>query len=119
MAEDIKKKHEEKTLEKMTVKELRAIALELPHSTAVHDMKKEDLIAFVREARGIKDEAPAQKKAKHTVKLKITKADIKAQIRQLKAMKLQALEAGDGGKAVGLRQRISRLKKKSRHAVAA
>ena len=47
MAEETKKKepHEEKPLEKMTVKELREIALAIPHSTAVHDMKKDEIVA--------------------------------------------------------------------------
>jgi len=42
MAEETKKKErkkEEKALEKMTVKELKAIAMEIPRAVAVHDMK--------------------------------------------------------------------------------
>ncbi len=115
MAEESKKKeqHEEKPLDRMTVKELREIAMDIPHSTAVHDMKKEELVAFIREARGIKDEAPV-KKRKKVVKLKMTKAELKAKIRELKGMRLQALEAEEGKKAAALRHRISGLKKKSR-----
>jgi protein-arginine kinase activator protein McsA len=117
MAEETKKKepHQEKPVEKMTVKELREIAMDIPHSTAVHDMKKDELLAFIKEARGIKDETPV-KKGKKVVKLKMTKAELKAKIRALKAMRLQALEAKEGKKAAALRHRISALKKKSRRA---
>jgi hypothetical protein len=115
MAEETKKmeQNEEKPLEKLTVKELREIALGIPHSTAVHDMKKADIIAFIKEARGIKDEAPVKKKKK-VVKLKMTKAELKAKIRELKGLRLEALEAQDGKIAKALRHRISQLKKKSR-----
>lgn len=115
MTEETKKQdpHDEKPLDKMTIKELREIAMDIPHSTAVHDMKKDDLLALIREARGIKDEAPLKKKKK-VVKLKMTKAELKAKIRELKAMRLQALEAKEGKKAAFLRQRIGGLKKKSR-----
>jgi hypothetical protein len=120
MAEETKKKdqHDEKPLEKMTVKELREIAMVIPHSRAVQDMKKDELLAFIREAKGIKDEAPV-KKRKKAVKLKMTRAELKAKIRELKAMRLLALEAKEGKKAAALRHRISGLKKKSRRAVGA
>lgn len=111
MAEETKKK--DQPLEKMTVKELREIAMVIPHSTAVHDMKKDELLAFIRESRGIKDEAPVKKKKK-VVKLKMTKTELKAKIRELKGMRLEALEAKEGKKAAALRHRISGLKKKSR-----
>jgi hypothetical protein len=115
MAEKTKKKeqHEEKPLEKMTVKELREIALAIPRSTAVHDMKKDEIVAFIKEARGIKEEAPVRQRKK-VVKLKMTKAELKAKIRELKEARLQLLEAKDGKAAKALRHRISRLKKKSR-----
>ena len=120
MAEQTKKKeqHEEKPLEKMTVKELREIAMVIPHTTAIHDMKKDELLAFIREAKGIKDEAPV-KKRKKTIKLKMTKAELKAKIREMKAMRLQALEAKEREKVIALRHRISGLKKKSRRAAVA
>jgi protein-arginine kinase activator protein McsA len=120
MAEETKKRdpHEEKPLEKMTVKELRDVAMDIPHSTAVHDMKKNELLAFIKEARGIKDEAPV-KKRKKVVKLKMTKAELKAKIRELKGMRLQALEAKEGKKAAALRHQINGLKKKSRRVVVA
>jgi len=117
MAERTKKKdpHEEKPLERMTVKELREVAMVIPHTTAIHDMKKDELLAFIREARGIKQE-PSAKPAKKAVKLRMTKAQIKAKIREIKAIRLQALEADERKKAIALRHRISALKKKSRRA---
>ena len=108
-----KKEHDEKHLEKLTIKELREIAAEIPHERAIHDMKKEELVAFIKEARGIKDETPVKKK-KHLVKIKMTKPELKARIRELKAMKMQAMESNENKKAGMLRQQISQLKKKSR-----
>ena len=48
--EDLKK-----PLDKMTVKELREVALELPQITGVHGMNKAELLAAVKEAKGIED----------------------------------------------------------------
>ncbi len=107
------KEHDEKHLEKLTVKELREIAAEIPHEKAIHDMKKEDLIVFIKEARGIKDEAPLKKK-KHIGKVTMTKPQMKAKIRELKLLRWKALESKQGDNAVRLRRKISQLKKKSR-----
>lgn len=112
------KEHDEKHLEKLTIKELRDIAAEIPHEKAIHEMKKEELIAFIKEARGIKDEAPVKKK-KHIGKIKMTKPELKTKIRELKALKSKALEERDGKKACRLIHKISQLKKKSRHFVTA
>jgi hypothetical protein len=115
MAEETEKKehHDETHLEKLTIKELREIAMEIPHSTAVHDMKKEEVIAFIKEARGIKDETPIKKKKK-TGKINMTKPELKAKIRELKGLRLQAIEEKDSKKTILLRHKVSRLKKKSR-----
>jgi len=61
MAEETKKKeeHEERPLEKMTVKELREIALAIPHSTAVHDMKKNEIVAFISKLGGSRMKRPS------------------------------------------------------------
>jgi len=118
MAEETKKKAPEgKPLEKMTVKELREIAKEIPHTTAVSDMKKEELVDFIKEARGIKEEAPARQR-RHVPKIKMTRTELKSRIRELKGVRLQALEARDAKIAQAVRRRISRLKKKSRRAAA-
>ncbi len=112
-----KAEHDEKHLEKLTIKELREIAAEIPHERAIHEMKKEELIAFIKEARGIKDEIPAKKK-KLVGKIKLSKPELKAKIRELKVLKWQALEANENKKAVLLRHQINQLKKKSRHVAA-
>ncbi len=113
-----KKEHDEKHLEKLTVKELREIAAEIPHEKAVHEMKKDELVAFIKEARGIKDEKPVKKK-KHIGKIKMTKGELKAKIRELKVLRWQALESSENKKAVLLRHQISHLKKISRRVAAA
>jgi len=110
-----KERHEEQHLEKLTVKKLQEIAAEFPHERAIHDMKKEELIAFIKKAKGIKDEARAQKH-KHKGKIKMAMPEIKAKIRELKKLRLQAQENKDGAKALILRLHIARLKKQSRRA---
>ena len=113
-----KKESHTKNLEKLTIKELREIAAGIPHEKAILDMKKEELVAFIKEARGIKEETPAKKK-KHVAKIKMTKPELKARIRELKALKTQAMESNDNKKVVMLRHQLTQLKKKSRHVVAA
>ncbi len=112
-----KKAHDEKHLEKLTVKELREIAAEIPHERAIHDMKKAELVALIKEVRGIKKETPVKKK-KHVVKLKMTKPELKARIRELKVLRGKALESHENKKAVMLRHQIGQLKKKSRRVAA-
>ncbi|MGD0278369.1 MAG: transcription termination factor Rho [Smithella sp.] len=115
--ENHKKEHDEKHLEKLTIKELREIAADIPHEKAIHEMKKEELISFIKEARGIKDETPAKKK-KHIGKIKMTKPELKAKIRELKALRLEALVSKESEKSLRLRHQISQLKKKSRRIAA-
>ena len=98
----------EKSLEKMTVKELREMAKDIPGITGVHAMKKDDLIVEIKKAKGIKDEPV--KKADASI------ADLKQKIKALKAQRREALEAKDKKKATIFKRRISRLKKKTRHA---
>jgi len=112
-----KKNHDEKHLEKLTIKELREIAEALPHERAIHDMKKEELVAFIKEAKGIKDEGHVHKH-KPKGKIKMTKPEVKAKIRELKVLRWQALEESEREKAVLLRQQISKLKKISRRVAA-
>ncbi|MCX5832238.1 MAG: transcription termination factor Rho [Deltaproteobacteria bacterium] len=118
MSEETHKEHDGKHLEKLTIKELREIAAEIPHERAILDMKKEELVALIKEAWGIKNETPV-KKRKHLAKIKMTKPELKARISELKVMKLQALESNDNNNVVMLRHQISQLKKKSRRFAAA
>jgi hypothetical protein len=100
----------EKPLEKMTVKDLRDMAKDMPGIEGVHGMKKEELIVAIKEVKGIKDEPV--KKADASV------GEIKKQIRAIKAQRQGAIEAKDSKMATIYTRRISRLKKKSRQAAA-
>jgi hypothetical protein len=117
-----KQKHhpKEKPLGKMTVIELREVAKTIEHSraVAVHDLKKAELIALIKEVRGIKDEQPIKKEKKVHVKKPIRKQDIKQEIFQLKDEKQTAREKKDKKRVVALRRRINRLKKRMRRIVA-
>ncbi|MDY6987649.1 MAG: transcription termination factor Rho [Thermodesulfobacteriota bacterium] len=103
------KEKKEKPLDRMTAKELREVALEIPEMTGVHGMNKAELLAGIKEARGIVDE----KKGK---KSDVSIREIKKKIQDLKAAKVQALESHDKAQADMLRRRIGRLKKKTRRA---
>jgi hypothetical protein len=103
-----KKEVKEKPIEKMTVLELREIAKQIDGVIGVHGMNKPELIAVIKESRGIKD-APKEK-AGDTTK------EIKAKIKQLKGQRKQALEEKNDAIATRKRRQISRLKKKTRRA---
>ncbi len=105
----------EKPLDKMTVKELRQIALEIPDVTGVHAMKKEDLLVIIREHLGIKDEAGARKEGA-AGKGARSGRELKAQIVSLRHAKEQARAARDRRSVQILRRRINRLKKMTRKA---
>ncbi|MDY6790253.1 MAG: Rho termination factor N-terminal domain-containing protein [Thermodesulfobacteriota bacterium] len=102
------KETKEKPLDKMTVKELREIAKEMPEITGVHGMNKAELLAAVKKAKGI-IETPKKKKDR-SIK------ELKNKIRAFKAERKAALEAKDKKMATIYRRRISRLKKKTRRA---
>jgi len=106
-----KESKEHKPLEKMTVKELKALAMEIPRSTSVHDMKKDELIAFINESRGIKEKSGI--KVKDSEKLK-TKQAMKAKIQRLKEERMDAQEKKDHKRVDFLRRQLSHLKKLTR-----
>ena len=107
MAKKERKEKKEKPLEKMTTKELKDLALQIPDISGVHGMNKTELISAIKESRGIVEE----KKAKST-----DVREIKKQISDLREKKEQALEDGDKKRNDILRKRINRLKKKTRRA---
>ena len=107
---DEKAEIKEKALEKMTVKDLREMAKDMPQIIGVSGMKKEELIVAIKEVKGIKDEPI--KKADASV------GELKKKIREVKAQRQAALEAKDRKMATIYKRRISRLKKKSRRAAA-
>ena len=103
-----KKDVKEKPLEKMTAKELREVAKEIPEIAGVHGMNKTELIQAVKKARGIKEEPGKQTDT--------SVREIKKKIKELKLAREKALESDDKKNAKIYRRRISRLKKKTRKA---
>lgn len=100
----------EKPLDRMTAKELRELALTLEVIHGVHAMNKNELIAAIKEVKGIVDE-----KSKKT---DVDVRQMKAKIRELKEKRVQAKAAGNPKMVNVLRRKISNLKKKTRRAVA-
>ncbi len=101
-----KKEVKEKTLDKMTATELRALAAEIPGIVGVHGMNKIELVGRIKEARGIVDEAG--KKSSGKVR------ELKQKIRALRSKREKSLEAADEKMAQIYKQRITILKKKTR-----
>ncbi len=102
----------EKPLDKMTVKELKDIALEIPGIEGVTAMKKDELLAVIKEERGIKEEKPKKKEKIAIAELSVK--ELKSKILQLREEKRAAREAHDRHKIDILRRRINRLKKRTR-----
>lgn len=98
----------EKPLDKMTVKELRELGLAIEGITGVHAMNKSELIAIIKEAKGIVEEKT--KKAGADVRV------LKTKIRELKVKWQGAKEAGNSKLTDAFRRRISNLKKRTRRA---
>jgi hypothetical protein len=105
---------EEKPLDKMTATELREIAREIPDIEGAHAMKKEQLLEVIKKARGIKEEAPAEKKEKKGAESEAIIRDLKQKIILLKQEKEAARATKDKKKLDVLRRRINRLKKRTR-----
>jgi hypothetical protein len=108
MGKKDKKEQKEKPLDRMTAKELRETALKIPEITGVHAMNKIELLAAIKEARGI-------------VEVKAEKSDVsvremKKKIQALKAQKAEATANQETSRVRILRRRVSRLKKKTRRA---
>ena len=108
MAKKERKEKKEKPLDKMTIKELKDIALQIPNIAGVHGMNKSELIAVIKDDRGIVDDAKKEKA--------IDTRAIKKKIAELKVEKAKLLEEGDKKKLDILRKKMSRLKKKTRQA---
>jgi len=102
-------------LEKMTAPELREYALKNhPDITGVHAMKKEELIAAIRKARG--EVVKEIKKKKVKAKIKVEKKELKQRIRVLKAEREKLIQARDKKALAGLRKKIKRLKRLTKKA---
>lgn len=113
-SEGLAPQEEEKPLDKMTAPELREIARNIPGVTGATAMKKEELLAIIKEYRGIVDEDPLKVKKE---KIGAGIRDLKAKIIELRAEKVKARETRDKVKVDILRRRINRLKKQTRKIV--
>ncbi|CAN2046628.1 Rho termination protein [Candidatus Magnetomoraceae bacterium gMMP-13] len=102
-----KKEAKAKPLDKMTSKELRETALEMPEITGVHGMNKAELLSAIKQAKGIVEDV---KKKDSSVR------EIKVKIRKVKALQKKALENKDDKMSKIYRRRVSRLKRKTRKA---
>ena len=105
---------EEKPLEKMTVKELKSIAREIPGVTGATAMKKDELLAIIKKHRGIEEEEVKKKVAS---KAGVSIKDLKNKIITLRSYKEAARNEKDRKKVDILRRRINRLKKRTRKIV--
>ena len=110
----------EKPLEKMTSKELREMALEVGGIFGVQAMKKEDLVAAIRKAKGLPEEEGKKAKpaAARKEKVVLTKAQLKGKVKELRAKRGEALQGENLRLAEILRKRISRYKKRTRRLAA-
>jgi hypothetical protein len=98
---------QEQSLESLTVKELRAMAMGMEGLTGVSAMKKEDLIIELKKARGIPSVKTREKPILNIIELK-------KEIAALKKRRDQLLEDEDKASAAHLRKRLSRYKKLTR-----
>lgn len=102
------KEKKEKPLDKMTAKELRELGLATGGIVGVHAMNKAELVAAIKEIRGIVDEKGTKKD--------VDVRALKQKIRELKDKLEQAKEAGNSKLIQSFRHRVSNLKKKTRRA---
>jgi hypothetical protein len=110
MGKKEKKEKKEKPLDRMTAKELREHALTLGEIVGVHGMNKEELIAAIKEIKGISDD---RTKAAKTVNVR----ELKEKINLLRQTKVEASAASESRSKINiLRKKINRLRKRTRKA---
>ena len=103
-----KKDTGEKPLNKMTSKELREIALQLPETSGVHGMNKPEMVEAINKSRGI------EQKTKTGTDTSVR--NIKKKIKELKIKCEAVLESNDKKMITIYKRKINRLKKKTRRA---
>lgn len=107
----------EKSLDKMTAKELRELAAGIAEITGAHGMKKAELLAAIKKAKGIEETPPIKKKKEtKTPSGPMTVKEMKAKIVQLRTEQEEMRRTGDRKQIKIMRRRINRLKKRSRKA---
>jgi len=97
----------DKPLDKMTVKELKEVALEIPEITGVHGMNKADLLSAIKKAKGIPE---GKKKKSGSIR------ELKQKIKAMKIQRAEALASKDTKMAVIYRKKIAKMKRKTRSA---
>ena len=110
----------EKPLEKLTAKELREMAMKMEGIHGVHAMKKEEVIAAIRKAKGLPEEEGTKPKGRVGKKEKkvYNIAELKHKVKELRAQKEEALQQQNWKKLEILKKRISRYKKRTRRIAA-
>jgi len=111
MGAEKKKESKEKDLDRMTVKELKEVAAESADLVGVHAMKKAELLAAIKDAKGIKEEKAPKEKIEKGV---ITVKELKEKIIAFKTQRKEARKARDKRMVHILRRKINRLKKETR-----
>ena len=102
----------EKDLDRMTVKELKALAAEETDLVGIHAMKKAELLEALKKARGITEEEAPKKKV--VGKKEVTVKQLKKKVVELKGKREEARRAKDKRMVGILRRKINRLKKTAR-----
>jgi len=98
---------DEKPLEKMTVKELKDLALSMGTFQGVSAMKKQELIDAIKVERGISVNTPREKTP-------ATIVELKRAIKSLRNVLEDGREKKDRIATAQTRRKISKLKKKTR-----
>ena len=112
---------QKKDLEKMTVPRLREEALKHKDkiTTAIHSMKKDELVKALMEVLGIEEEQNEVIKPKKKKKIKtVSKESLKKEMIVFKKEKEEALEGKDKIKVKRLRRKIKTLKRKMKRIAA-
>ena len=111
-----------KSFEKMTIKELRELGIQIPGVVGASGMKKEELIDTIysyMEHIGsplARPDVKSKKGSGSESAQKATPKELKKKIVIIRDKKIQASEAGDNKKVNAMRRCINRLKKQSRKA---
>ena len=100
-----------KTLEKMTVAELRDEAKTIDGATGLSGMKKDELVTLVAGHLGVDPSAPAGGTAASST---LDKTEMKRRIRALKVDKREAIGARDGARARACNRQIHDFKRRLR-----
>ena len=105
----------EKPLDKMTAKELREVAAGMAEITGAHGMKKDELLAAIKKAKGLEEAVPVKKKKKTpTASGPMTVKEMKTKIVQLRKEQEEIRQDGNRKQMKIMRRRLNRLKKRTR-----